>query len=866
VSLDDYDRKRDFEQTAEPGPALKSSPGGDLFVIQKHAAKRLHYDVRLELGGTLKSWAVPKGPSLDPQDKHLAVHVEDHPLDYAGFEGTIPQGQYGAGTVMVWDRGRWFPEGEAIKDPAAAYREGKLKFRLEGEKLHGRWMLLRLKPRPGDHAENWLLFKERDDEAREGAEAVITVARPDSVLSGRSLEQIAAGVAAGSGGDGGPPAPPAAHIDLADMPGARPAALPARLAPQLATLATEAPSGDDWLHEIKYDGYRVMGKLEEGTARLLTRRGADWTSHFPSLLGAVERIPVRSAILDGEVVFVQPDGRTSFPKLASALQSGADAEGDIVYYVFDLLYLDGYDLTGAPLHRRKEALRRLLAASPPDARVRYVEHVQGLGEEFFQGTCEFALEGEIAKRRDAPYRPGRGRDWLKVKCTRRQEFVIGGFTERAGGRRGIGALLLGHHEEAGGPLHYAGRVGTGWDERTMTELRGRLDELRQEAAPFVDAPEGKAAAGVTWVDAELVGEVEYLSWDGRGAFRHSSFKGLRLDKPASEVVVEQAIPPAPQPAALSGASPETAPPRGVKRVTVGGIAISNPERIMYPELGLTKLDLARYYEEVAAWMLPHISRRPLTLVRCPEGHGNECFFQRHAVNSFPASILRVPIAEADGVAPLVAIDSATGLLSLVQMGVLEFHVWGSHIETVEYPDQIVFDLDPDVALPFARVIQGARLMHDLLEGLGLRSFVKTTGGKGLHVVAPLLPTRPWDEVKAFTKAVAEMLARFDPASFTTTMSLKRREGRIYVDYLRNGRSATSISAYSTRRRPVAPVSAPLRWDELGPGMSPERYTVTNMRERLAQLAEDPWQGYDDVRQEITSAMLRAVRGPGDAGG
>ncbi len=699
MSLEDYDRKRDFAQTAEPGPALKSSPGGDLFVIQKHAARRLHYDVRLELDGTLKSWAVPRGPSLDPQDKHLAVHVEDHPLDYAGFEGTIPKGQYGAGTVMVWDRGRWFPEGEAVKDPAAAYREGKLKFRLEGEKLHGRWMLLRLKPRPGDHAENWLLFKERDDEAREGVDAAITVARPDSVLSGRSLEQIAADAEAGTGGDGGSQAASAAPVDLAEMPGARAAPLPARLEPQLATLVAEAPSGDDWLHEIKYDGYRVMCRLEEGKARLLTRRGADWTSHFPSLLGAVERIPARSAILDGEVVFVQPDGRTSFPKLASALQSGADEEGGIVYYVFDLIYLDGYDLTGVPLFRRKEALRRLLAGSPPDARVRYVEHVQGLGKEFFNGTCELALEGEIAKRRDAPYRPGRGRDWLKVKCTRRQEFVIGGFTERAGGHGGIGALLLGHREEAGGPLHYAGRVGTGWDERTMTELRGRLDELRQETAPFVDPPEGKAAAGVTWVDPHLVGEVEYLSWDGRGAFRHSSFKGLRLDKPADEVVAEQAEPPAPQPAAPSGASPAASPPRGATRVTVGGIAISNPGRIMYPELGLTKLDLARYYEEVAAWMLPHISRRPLTLVRCPEGHGNECFFQRHAGDSFPEAILRVPIAEADGVAPFVAIDSAAGLLSLVQMGVLEFHVWGSHIETVEYPDQIVFDFDPDLALP-----------------------------------------------------------------------------------------------------------------------------------------------------------------------
>jgi bifunctional non-homologous end joining protein LigD len=593
---------------------------------------------------------------------------------------------------------------------------------------------------------------------------------------------------------------------------------------------------------------------------------------------------------------VKPDGRTSFLQLASALQSGTDPEERVVYYVFDLLHLDGYDLTRAPLRERKEALRRLIAPLGETGRVRYVDHVEGHGDEFFRQACGLALEGSIAKRRDAPYRPGRGRDWLKVKCLRRQEFVVGGFTERADAAGGVGALLLGFHEKPAGPLRYAGRVGTGWDEKAMRDLRARLDELRRDEPPFVDAPKGREVAGVHWVRPELVAEIEYLSWNGQGMLRHPSFQGLRFDKPAADVVPERpaaaqpSAPPADAPlrhndaAAPPDASPqleasparwtheaaaEQPPPadepvrtrkmkKGERYEVVGGVAITNPGRVMFPDIGLTKVELARYYESVAELMLPHVARRPLTVVRCPEGHTNECFFQKHATESFPETVLRVPLREEGELVEYLAIDSLAGLLTLVQMGVLEFHVWGSHIETPELPDQLCIDLDPDPELPFARLAEGARVLRGLLEGLGLRSFVKTTGGKGLHVVAPIAPTRPWDELKAFAKALAEAIVAADPEHYVSTMAIKKRAGKIFIDYLRNGRGATYVTAFSTRRRPGAPVSTPLRWDELSPKLRADQYTVGNVRRRLAGLKDDPWHGFHEVRPAISGDMLRAV--------
>ncbi len=943
MGLEDYSGKRDFSRTPEPSPAgpedgsRRASDGGSgpqpsrLYVIQKHAARRLHYDLRLELGGVLLSWAVPKGPSLDPADKRLAVRVEDHPLEYADFEGAIPAGEYGGGTVMVWDRGTWEPLATARDDPAGWLDKGQLKFELHGGKLRGRWMLVRLKDRAGESGQkNWLLFKERDEEARSGAEANVTERAPLSVRSGRTMEQIAAdgdrpghteGDAVGevTGETEEPaidPAPPGAArspgsvarrapADPARATGARRAPMPDRVEPQLATLVAEAPRGDEWLHEIKLDGYRVLCRLESGRPRFMTRRGADWTDRFPTLVGPVAGLPAATAFLDGEVVYVKQDGHTSFLELASALQGGTDPEGRVVYYVFDLLHRDGVDLTRSPLHARKRLLADLLSGLPADARIRYVDHVRGDGDEFHRAACGHELEGSISKRAEAPYRSGRGRDWLKVKCLHRQEFVIGGFTARAGGG-GIGALLLGFREASGEPLRYAGRVGTGWDQRAMDDLRARLDERVRDEPAFIDAPSGRAARGVLWTRDELVAEIEYLSWNGHGTFRHASFKGLRLDKPAADVVPEQAcdepsqpfapapdslrppdsarpqaptVPPAgpgtppasaappdstASPVGSGGGAPSSDPVRtrrlrkGEEHAVVGGVVITNPGRVMYPEAGLTKLDIARYYEGIADRLLPFISRRPLTMVRCPEGYAQGCFFQKHAVGGFPDAVIRVPIAEHDGTATYVAVDSTAGLLSLVQLGALELHVWGSHLESVEYPDELVFDLDPDPELPFTRVNDAARLLRTALEALSLQSFVTTTGGKGLHVVAPLAPTRPWNEVKSFARAVAEALVAADPDSYTASMSKQRRAGKVFIDYLRNGRGATFISPYSTRRRPGAPVATPLRWDELSPRLRADRYGVANIRRRLAALDTDPWEGFHSVRQELTAAALRSV--------
>jgi len=848
VGLESYERKRDFDATPEPGPVAASSDGGNLFVVQKHAARRLHYDFRLELGGVLKSWAVPKGPSLDPAQKRLAVHVEDHPLDYAAFEGRIPEGQYGGGTVMVWDRGRWYPEEEAASDAVAAYEAGRLKFRLEGEKLRGRWMLLRLKPKPGDRAENWLLFKERDEEARAGDDAAITERRPLSVLGERSMEEIAAGVEARS--DAGASSP--GLNDLSAIEGARPTAAPPRPDLELATSVPVAPAGDDWLHEIKYDGYRVICRLEPGGARFLTRGGNDWTDRFTAIGDALRAAVRHTAILDGEMVYEMEGGRTSFAKLASALRAAHD-DPHVVYCVFDLLYADGYDLTGVALQERKRLLRAVLDEVPSPGRIRYVDHVVGSGEEFLAQACALALEGAVSKRRDSRYRAGRGRDWQKAKCLGRQEFVVGGFTERAGGN-GIGALLVGVYSEPGGGLQFAGRVGTGWDDETMAELRRRLLPLSRDATPFVDPPVGKRAAKVTWVEPEVVIEAEYLSWDG-GALRHASFRGVRSDKPATDVVRE-----GPSAAAESASTSRhvVAPSKDRSSTRVAGVAITHPERVLFPEIGLTKLDIARYYESVGSLMLPYLVGRPLTLVRCPEGRSEPCFYQRHAAAYFPPEILRVPVSAEDGGVVHGAVDSVAGIVSLVQMGVLELHVWGSRVGSLDYPDQLVFDFDPDPALPFASVVDGVRLMHDLLAGLGLRSFVKATGGKGLHVVVPVEPERTWDELKPFTRAAAEALARFAPETFTTNMSLKQRGGRIFVDYLRNRRGATSICVYSTRRKAGAPVAVALRWDELGPRMRGDRYTVKNVRRRLGQIAGNPWEGYAGLRQHITPAMERAL--------
>lgn len=899
MGLRRYHEKRDFKNTPEPRGRLASAGDGLSFVVQKHAASRLHYDFRLEAEGVLKSWAVPKGPSLDPSEKRLAVEVEDHPLEYGTFEGIIPKGEYGGGTVLLWDRGRWIPEG----DPLEGLRNGSLKFRLEGEKLHGGWMLVRLKEREGeDGRKNWLLFKEKDEHARPLGKGDILEERPESVSSGRDLESIGS-AAENVWNSNRPPKEsgnghgarsrvaaaartasktrPAARkktatapqktratspdVDEADpsaLPGARKAPLPRDLRPELATLVKDPPEGDQWLHEIKFDGFRALAFLEKGKARFITRNGKDWTDRFDPLPEAVATLPARSAIVDGEIV-VLVDNRSSFQALQGVL-SGSGQRG-LVFFLFDLLYLDGYDLTAVPLELRKKQLQALLRDVDPAGPLRYSDHVSGGGPDFHREACRMKLEGMVSKRRDAPYRTGRYRDWLKVKCVNRQEFVIGGFTEPAGARNGLGALMVGIYD--GDDLRFAGKVGTGFSAGLLETLSARLGRLERKTPPFSNPPRGAAARGVHWVRPELVGEVSFTEWTDDGLLRHPSFQGIREDKSPREVRREN---PAddPPPAAASVSKPATAPPVSRKRIrkavdeddsTVAGVRLTNPQRILYPEQGLTKRDLALYYEAVAEWMLPHVAGRPLTIVRCPEGRGKACFYQKHVGQGVPDVIDSVDVRESGGrIGKYLVVHDLPGLVALVQIGVLEMHVWGARADELEKPDRLVFDLDPDPDLPWKRVVEAAVNVRDRLEELGLKSWVKTTGGKGLHVVAPIARRLEWDAVKQFSHAVARSIVAAAPAQYTDVASKARRKGKIYVDYLRNSRGATFIAPCSTRAREGAPVSAPLRWDELGDRFV--KYDVRTFPGRLAKLRRDPWDGFLETRQSITRAAVRKLAG------
>jgi bifunctional non-homologous end joining protein LigD len=889
MGLREYHRKRDFAITPEPrGEEARTE--GRSFCVQKHAATRLHYDFRLEMEGVLKSWAVPKGPSYDPADKRLAMHTEDHPLDYGDFEGIIPEGQYGGGTVLLWDRGTWTP----LEDPHKGYRAGKLKFRLDGEKLKGGWTLVKIRGRDArDDEKSWLLIKETDETTRPAAKFSITEERPESVATGRDLETIAkdhdavweSKVVESPKRAGRwrpklaatPKAPPAGKqaaavksvatskaVKAADVRGARKGPLPRALRPQLATLVTEAPAGDGWLHELKFDGYRILARVQDGRARLISRNGNDWTGNFPSLTAALESLPVSQALIDGEVAVVLPDGTTSFQALQNAL-SQRD-QGELVYFAFDLPHLDGYDLTRARLEDRKAALQPLLTGA--GSALRYSAHVVGSGQEFFDNACRLSLEGIVSKRRDAPYEAGRGGSWLKVKCLRRQEVVIGGFTEPSGSRTGLGALLVGVHE-AGGGLRYVGKVGTGYTEKVLRDLRRRLEALEEAKSPFSPPPKGVGAAH--WVKPELVAEVAFTEWTGDGKMRHPSFQGLRTDKPAREVVREQATPTeevvapaeAPRPRRSNEPPPNSTtrssartPARGKGKVeaeaTVAGVRLTHPDRVLYPAQGLTKRGLAAFYESIADWILPHVVGRPLTLVRCPEGLEKDCFFMKHSGVWAPPALRRVKIREKTKVGEYLVVDDLAGIISLVQMGILEIHTWNSLADKVEEPNRIVFDLDPGPAVPFDRVMAGARLVREALRSVGLESFVKTTGGKGLHVVVPLAPGHGWDETFGFSQLVASQIVREDPRTYTDSMPKAGRKDKILVDVLRNNRGSTSVAAYSTRARPGAPVSVPLAWEELQRGLKPDQYTVENLPRRLSSLKADPWARYFKLRQKIAA--------------
>ena len=883
MGLCEYRQKRDFGRTPEPAGASRASakapargrtkaPGKPAFVIQKHAARRLHYDFRLELDGVLKSWAVPKGPSLDPADKRLAVHVEDHPVEYGGFEGVIPPGEYGGGTVMLWDRGWWEPYGDAH----AGYAKGDLKFILHGSKLHGRWALVRMRTRrDGDRGDNWLLIKERDEAARAGDDIVARETR--SAATGREMATIAhaadrvwhsqdgAGEAASATKRSrrrATRADPPASFDPSHMQGAKQAAHAPKLLPQLAQPVAAPARGDDWLHEIKFDGYRMLAHLKSGKVRLASRKGLDWTEKFPEVAAALGELGVGEALLDGEIVHLTARGVSSFSALQADLSEGTTA--GLVYMAFDLLYLDGWDLTGARLDDRKAALKAVLAGGGAPPSVRYADHQEGRGPEFFAAAGGMGLEGIVSKRRDAPYRAGRGPAWTKSKCLGREEFVVVGFSDPAGGRTGFGALLLGYHTPKGklakGKLVYAGRVGTGFSDKLLARLHARLEKLERKAAT-VKLPADLSARDVHWVEPKLVVEVGFSEWTRDGILRQSSFLGLRDDKSPAEVVFEppaggRVFAAATADPATSATPPETPIARDGS-ATVAGVRVTHAGRVVYPDLGITKLAVAEYYAAVADAMLPHVARRPLSLLRCPEGLAGERFFQKHLTAGMPNAIKEIKVPTKDSTEPYVMIEDARGLVALAQMGVLEIHPWGSTIDKLEQPDRLIFDLDPDEGLGWERVIAAALAVRDVLETLGLRSFAKTTGGKGLHVVAPIKPALDWDAAKDFSRAVVQRLVDAAPQRYTATMSKSARRGRIFLDYLRNGREATAVAAYSTRARPGATVSAPLSWAEVERGIRSDQFTIRSLPQRL-DAGTDPWADFAKTKQAVSAAARRVL--------
>jgi bifunctional non-homologous end joining protein LigD len=884
MGLQQYWKKRNFKATPEPRGTVKPTSSRLHYVIQKHAASRLHYDFRLELDGTLKSWAVPKGPSLDPAQKRLAVHVEDHPLEYAKFEGIIPPNQYGSGTVQLWDRGTWAP----IGDPRTSYRRGRLKFHLSGTKLQGIWNLVRMGARADAGKENWLLIKENDEEAQRGPKADVT-RLDDSVASGRTLDEIANGRhkvwhsnrPTASSAPKRRAAPerkisrkaPRTKLDLSAVAQAKTAAMPERIHPQLATLVDHVPEGAEWMHELKYDGYRILCALKNGKARLFTRNGNDWTAKLPRIARAAETLPVHSAWLDGELVAVRADGSIDFQALQNSFDAGSDA--DLAYYLFDLLYVDGYDVRAAPLSERKRLLASIMQGEDLSPLVRYSQHIDGRGDVVFAEACRRGMEGLVSKRSDASYVTGRNRNWVKVKCGRRQEFIIGGFTEPSGSRVAFGALLLGVYDGHGN-LRFAGKTGTGFSERSLKELHRRMKELETTAPSFVNPPTGSEARGVHWIKPDLVAEVAFAEWTSEGLVRQASFQGLREDKPATTIVREEPVAEGREPtdsAASATRRRRRAASRDSRRkkshgrgqaepsagpAAVAGVTLSNPDRLLYPEQGVTKLALARYYEQVADWIVPHLKDRPLTLVRCPEGHGSECFYQKHAKDTVPDVIGRVDVAEEGTTGIYMVADSLAAVVGLVQMGVLELHTWGARRDQLERPDRFIIDLDPDPSVPWSQVVEAAQLVRTLLTELELACFVKTTGGKGLHVAVPLQRVHTWDEVKGFSKALADHLVKMIPERFVANMSKQKRKGKIYVDFLRNARGATAIAAYSTRAKPGAPVSVPIAWEELSADLRSDHFTVENVPQRLSRMRRDPWREYFTTKQQLTRRMKQAL--------
>jgi bifunctional non-homologous end joining protein LigD len=853
AGLTTYHGKRRFDVTAEPKGAVGRKKGS-AFVIQKHDATRLHYDLRLELDGVMKSWAVTRGPSLNPNDKRLAVQVEDHPIEYNKFEGTIPAGEYGGGTVMVWDHGTWTPEFDAHK----GLKKGHLQFTLDGEKLHGGWHLVRMHRRRGEKRDNWLLIKQKDEAARSPRDKDILEEQSLSVKTGRSMDEIAGGAKKLSTkkvpAKKAAPRQKTARKKAAKKAAAKGASkrkskrkraggpLPDFVQPSLATLSDKAPEAGNWIHEIKFDGYRIQARLEDGKVKLLTRKGLDWTRKFSSIAEAVATLPAETALIDGELVVNDEHGVSSFSALQQALKSGNN--GAMTYYVFDLMHLNGDDLRPLPLTHRKAALAQLLKMASDAGPINLSESIDEPGPVLVKHACKLGLEGIISKRADAGYHSGRGYDWLKTKCSDRQEFVIAGFAPSTNDKHSVGALIVGVYK--GNQLTYAGRTGTGFTHQMARDLYRKFKPLVIDKSPFGTVPpEERGVRTPVWLKPKLVAEIDFHGWTHGDRVRQSSFQGLREDKTALDVVREVKTAAAANKTAT--AKRKSAPVKnGKSGTTMGGITLTHPDRVYWEDVGITKKDLAEFYSKTWKWIGPHLIGRPISLLRCPEGAAGQCFFQKHASAGISEDHLHL-VPEDDG--KILSLDDLDGLLSLVQAGVLEVHVRGSTIDHLGDADRLVFDLDPGPGTGWKDVVAAARDVRERLAKLKLKSFLKTSGGKGLHVVLPIKPT-PWDKAKDFCHAVANVMAQDNPDRYVATATKSKRKGRIFIDYLRNSREATAVAPFSTRARPGAAVSVPIDWSELGTLKSANQYTVKNLPQRLSRQRKDPWAGIGRVKQQL----------------
>ena len=856
--LSRYRQKRDFRVTPEPDDtrrktSAKRSAQALSFVIQKHWASHLHYDFRLELDGVLLSWAVPKGPSYDTRERRMAIHVEDHPLSYGGFEGTIPPKQYGAGEVIVWDNGTWTPEG----DPHDGLRDGKLVFRLDGQKLAGLWQLIRTS-RDASKREQWLLIKKHDGRERPHADYDVTVELPDSVIQ-HPLGQAEAGGGAATDGiavDGSKRDPVLGDPDLSRAKRAR---LPAELTPQLATLVSATPPGD-WIAEAKFDGYRLMARVDKGKVRLMTRGGNDWTARLPSLAEAIAALDIDNGWLDGEIVVLSDDGTPDFSLLQNAIgHPKRTRHEDIVYFLFDVPFLNGHDLREVPLIHRRAVLRALMEghegkdhqgdAKDVDEgeRLRFSEDFAVPPEEMLAAACQMRLEGLILKRPDSAYVSARSEAWVKLKCQQRQEFVVVGFTDRSDGAKALGSLLLGYHED--GELRYAGRVGTGWSLKLAGEMHKRLAALEVKTPHFDEATiarshwariAGRSGGAARWVKPELVVEVAFAEWTPDGHVRHASFQGEREDKAPKDVGRESAKPAEELkvPKSKSSKSSKSSTSSTASTPSASGqLRITHPERVIDPSTGHTKIELVRYYESVMDWMQPHLARRPVAIVRAPDGIEGQLFFQKH-VEGDDLIVLRDPAA----------------LMQLTQMNAIEFHTWNAQDDRLDRADRFIIDLDPGQGVAFKAVVEAAGITRALLEELGLQSWLKTSGGKGLHVVVPLARRHDHATTKAFSQALVQHLAETFPKKFSAKSGPKNRVGKIFPDYLRNGEGQTTACAFSVRARPGLGVSMPIDWDELGDVKRGDQWTLANARDRLSFQKADPWRDYWKSRQTLTKGM------------